>query len=287
MANSEKAPRGPLTDDTVPGDSPLRSKIHDIIFEAEDTAGRLFDIVLLVLICLSVLAVILESVPSIAQNHQRLLVIAEWVFTILFTIEYGLRLWCVHRPVKYATSFFGVVDLLSIAPTWLSLFFPAGRAFGVIRAFRLLRVFRIFKAVRYVGEFNTLILAIRRTRAKITVFLFALLVIVLIMGTAMYVIEGPEHGFDSIPNSLYWAIVTVTTVGYGDLAPETTLGRAIAALAMVLGYSLIIIPTGIFAVEMAQANQPVSNRSCRSCAREGQAADALFCKYCGEKLGTD
>ena len=216
-------------------DQGWRDRFHEIIYEADTPAGRRFDVLLLVAISLSVLAVVLESVPAIAERYGPWLVGIEWLFTILFSVEYILRLVTVKRPLAYATSFFGIVDLLSVLPTYLSLLFPGGRAFGVVRALRLLRIFRIFKIARYVRELDTLLSAIRNTRAKITVFLFTILSIVLIMGTLMYVIEGPEHGFDSIPQSVYWAIVTVTTVGYGDLAPETTLGRAVAALAMVLG----------------------------------------------------
>ena len=262
----------------------LRQRTYEIIFEADTKPGKWFDIVLLLCISLSVLAVILESVPVIAERYGAVLVVVEWFFTLLFTVEYLLRLWCVRRPVAYATSFFGIVDLLAVIPTYLSLLFPGGRAFGVVRALRLLRIFRIFKIARYVREFDTLLLAIKRTRAKITVFLFSILAIVLIMGTGMYVIEGPEHGFESIPHSIYWAIVTITTVGYGDLAPETAFGRAVAALAMVIGYCLIIIPTGIFSAELVQTRNPVSAMSCPECLREGHDLDAKNCKYCGTKL---
>jgi len=271
-------------DERAVHDDAWREKLHEVIFEADTPAGKLFDVVLLVSISLSVLAVILESVPQIASRHGGALVAIEWFFTILFTVEYVLRLICVRRPLGYATSFFGVVDLLSVIPTYLSLIFPAGRAFSVVRALRLLRIFRIFKIARYVREFDTLILAVKRTRAKITVFLFSILAIVLIMGTLMYVIEGPAHGFDSIPQSVYWAIVTVTTVGYGDLAPETSIGRAVAAFAMVLGYCLIIIPTGIFSAELVQGGKPVSSVACHDCSREGHDIDAGFCKHCGAAL---
>jgi voltage-gated potassium channel len=261
-----------------------REKVHEIIFEADTPTGKLFDVLLLVSISLSVLAVVLESVPAVAERFGSQLVVIEWFFTILFTIEYILRLISVRRPAAYATSFFGVVDLLSVIPTYLSLFFPAGRAFSVVRALRLLRIFRIFKVARYVKEFDTLLLAISRTKAKITVFLFTILAIVLIMGTVMYVIEGPTHGFTSIPRSVYWAVVTVTTVGYGDLAPETSLGRAVAALAMVIGYSLIIIPTGVFSAELIHSKALVTTRACRNCSREGHDEDAVYCKNCASEL---
>ena len=278
MVPMEKSPEGP------PQVSAWRDKLHEIIFEADTPVGKWFDVVLLCLISLSVLAVVLESVPQIGERFGTELIVIEWFFTILFTVEYILRLICVRRRLAYATSFFGVVDLLSVIPTYLSLFFPGGRAFSVVRALRLLRIFRIFKIARYVRELDTLILAIRRTREKIAVFLFSILSIVLIMGTVMYVIEGPEHGFDSIPRAVYWAIVTVTTVGYGDVAPETAIGRAVAALAMVLGYCLIIIPTGIFSAELVQSGYGITTRVCRECSREGHDENAIHCKFCGEHL---
>jgi len=278
MVRTENGP------ETSAQDGGWRDKLHEVIFGAETPVGKAFDVVLLVAISLSVLAVVLESVPEIGTRFGRELVIIEWFFTILFTIEYVLRLICVRRTLAYATSFFGIVDLLSVIPTYLSLLFPGGRAFSVVRALRLLRIFRIFKIVRYVRQFDTLILAIQRTREKIAVFLFSILAIVLIMGTVMYVIEGPEHGFDSIPRAVYWAVVTVTTVGYGDVAPETPVGRAVAALAMVLGYCLIIIPTGIFSAELVQSSKPVSSRACKHCSREGHDENAMHCKHCGALL---
>ncbi len=226
------------------GLSPWREVLHEVIFEADTRGGKLFDVALLVTIVLSVTAVVLESVASVRSRFGPALRIAEWTFTVLFTIEYVLRLLSVRRPWGYATSFLGVVDLLAVVPTYLSLLVAGTQSLLVIRALRLLRIFRVFKIARYVGEVTALVQAIRGSRAKITVFLLAMLVLVLIMGAMMYVIEGEQGGFTSIPRSMYWAIVTVTTVGYGDIAPRTTLGQAVAAAAMVIGYSLIIIPTG-------------------------------------------
>ena len=262
-----------------------RKRWHDIIFEADTPAGKAFDVALLATISISVLAVAAESVSGIAARYGAELRILEWILTILFTIEYLLRLLVVKRPAAYARSFFGVVDLLAVLPTYLSLFFGGTQALAVIRALRLLRVFRIFKAARYVSEMNAMMVAFRKTRHKILVFVFVVLCSVLIMGTLLYVIEGEESGFDNIPRSVYWAIVTMTTVGYGDIAPQTPLGQFIAAAAMVLGYGLIIIPTGLFAVELAQSTQEgVSTEHCTRCSLEGHDADARFCKRCGSRL---
>jgi len=262
-----------------------RARLHEIIFEADTPEGKAFDVGLLAAILLSVLAVMLESVASVRERWGTALRLAEWAFTLLFTIEYGLRLICVERPGRYARSFLGVVDLLAVLPTYLSLFIVGAQSLLVIRALRLLRVFRIFKLARYVGELRVLLEAVRASRAKITVFLFLVLTIVLIMGTVVYFIEGADNGFTSIPRAMYWAIVTVTTVGYGDLAPRTVLGQLVASAAMILGYSLIIVPTGIFSFELAQiAKKRLTTQSCPSCVREGHDADATFCKYCGAHL---
>ena len=262
-----------------------RAAMHEIIFEADTPSGKLFDLALLVAIVLSVAAVVLESVEVIGARHGRLLRVAEWVFTVLFTIEYVLRLLSVRRPLAYARSFFGLVDLLAILPTYVSLLVVGAQSLLVIRALRLLRIFRVLKAARYVSEVTALVRALRASAAKIVVFLFTVMTIVLIMGAAMYVVEGKESGFTSIPRGMYWAIVTVTTVGYGDIAPRTWFGQLLAALAMVLGYSLIIIPTGIFSMALVDAARgPVSTQSCSDCAREGHAPDAVYCKYCSGKL---
>lgn len=265
--------------------APWRERMHEVIFEADTAAGRAFDVALLLAIGLSVLAVILESVAGIRQHYGAGLRAVEWGFTVLFTVEYLLRLISVRRPLRYTFSFFGIVDLLAILPTYLSLVVPGAQSLLVIRALRLLRIFRVLKIARHLKELSALVQAIRATRAKITVFVMVLMILVLIMGSAMYVVEGQESGFTSIPRGIYWAIVTVTTVGYGDIAPRTIFGQAIAATAMLLGYSLIIIPTGIFSTELARvAAKPLTTQSCPACLREGHDLDAIYCKYCGEKL---
>ena len=264
-----------------------RRRIHEIIFEAETPAGKLFDEVLLVAILVAVVAVMLESVEPIREEYGLELHVVEWVITALFTVEYILRLWSVRHPLHYAKSFFGIVDLLSILPAYLSLVVTGGQPLLVIRAIRLLRVFRVFKMARYVGEVKVLMRALHATRRKITVFLISVLTIALILGAVLYMIEGAESGFDSIPAGFYWAIVTITTVGYGDIAPQTVPGQMVAAIAMLLGYSMIIIPTGIFAMEIVHSIQKKpSTVSCPECEREGHDADAKFCKYCSAELDT-
>jgi voltage-gated potassium channel len=263
----------------------LKQRLHEVIFEADTAAGKTFDVALLILIVLSVGAVLAESMTELRDRYGTWLRIVEWSFTILFTIEYVARLASVRRPTGYAFSFFGVIDLLSILPSYISLFVPGAQPLAVIRAFRLLRVFRVFKVVRYIHEVGALVAAVRATRAKIVVFLFTVLTMVIIMGSVMYVIEGAENGFTSIPRAMYWAIVTITTVGYGDIAPRTVWGQAVAAVAMVMGYSLIIIPTGIFSMELARASLgQVTTQNCPECVREGHDADAVHCKFCGTRL---
>jgi voltage-gated potassium channel len=215
-----------------------RKRLYVIIFEADTPLGKAFDVALLVVILLSVLAVMLETVPEIQARHKRMLVAAEWVFTGLFTLEYILRLICVSRPLRYARSFFGVIDLLAILPSYLNLLFAGAHYFMVIRVLRMLRVFRIFKLVRYLNEADVLMAAMKASRRKITVFLWTVVTLVVVIGALMYLIEGEEHGFTSMPRSVYWAVVTLTTVGYGDIAPETSLGRFVACFVMVMGYGL-------------------------------------------------
>ena len=265
--------------------TPWRAKLHEVIFEADTPAGKTFDILLIMCIIASVVAVMLESVGPIRAHHGRSLDAVEWFFTILFTVEYILRLTCVGRPIKYATSFFGIVDLLAVLPTYLDLFFPGTGFLFVIRILRLLRIFRVLKLVQYVSEANTLLMALRASRRKITVFLFTVLTIVVIMGSMMYVIEGESRGFTSIPRSIYWAIVTLTTVGYGDLSPSTAWGQTIAAILMILGYSLIVVPTGIVSAEFTLTHRgQVTTQCCPECSAEGHAADATYCKHCGSQL---
>lgn len=263
----------------------MRQRIYRIIFESGTRAGRIFDIALLWLILASVATVMLESVPEIRAQWGKQLYEVEWLFTFLFTVEYVLRLVCVPERVNYARSFFGIVDFVSIAPTYLSLLFPGAQSLLVLRAFRLLRVFRILKLGAYIGQSRILMHALRRSRAKITVFLAAVLAITTSVGTLMYVIEGDENGFTSIPISVYWAIVTMTTVGYGDLAPMTGLGRFLASTLMILGYGVIAVPTGIVTAELTSvARETNSTIVCAGCGHAGHDADASHCKRCGHQL---
>jgi voltage-gated potassium channel len=261
-----------------------RARLHEIIFESDTAPGRAFDVALLAAIVASVAAVMLESIAEIRQQHGQALRMTEWAITIAFTVEYVLRLIAVDRPWRYAISFFGIVDLLSIVPTYLALAVPDTQPFMVIRAIRLLRVFRILKAAQFLSEAQVLTTALRASRRKITVFLAGIVTTVLIAGALMYVIEGEEHGFSSIPRSMYWAVVTMTTVGYGDIAPRTPLGQFVASCLMILGYAIIAVPTGIVSVELAHAGRPVSRQACPACGAEGHDADASHCKYCGEHL---
>lgn len=263
----------------------LKLRIHEIIFEADTAAGKIFDVGLIAAILLSVLVVMLDSVKAIRFAHGELLTTLEWFFTILFTVEYLLRLYCVGSPRHYATSFFGVIDLLAVLPTYLSLLFPGGQYLLVIRILRVLRIFRVLKLVQYLQEARYLMRSIRASGRKIIVFLFTVLSLVIVFGAVMYIVEGEANGFTSIPRSVYWAIVTLTTVGYGDISPKTNLGQAIAAIIMVLGYAIIAVPTGIITVEMSRAPRgEVSTQACPNCSREGHDTDAAFCKYCGSRL---
>lgn len=276
-----------MTRDARPtGAAPWRARLHEIVFEADTPQGRAFDVTLVVAILAAVLVAMLESVRGLPPAVHEALVAAEWVFTALFSIEYVLRLISVHQPLRYATSFFGIVDLLAVLPTYLSFVFPGSQSLLVIRSLRLLRIFRVLKLTRFLTEAQVLRRALLESRAKITVFLTTVLVSVVIVGATMYLIEGPENGFTSIPMGMYWAIVTMTTVGYGDISPGTTLGRIVASLLMVLGYSLIIVPTGIVSAEMAHqmTRRPISTQACPSCSRDGHDADARHCKWCGAGL---
>jgi voltage-gated potassium channel len=262
-----------------------RSTLHTIIFEADTPAGKAFDLFLIASIVLSVLAVVLESVGHIEATSGPLLRTVEWGFTILFTVEYVLRLSCVKRPWQYARSFFGLVDLLAILPTYVSLILPGSQYLLVIRILRVLRVFRVLKLAQYLTAAQILRRALYTSRRKIAVFLCAVLTLVVIIGSLMYVIEGKTHGFTSIPLSIYWTIVTLTTVGYGDIAPQTGIGRALAAVVMILGYSIIAVPTGILSVELSRVEtHEVSTQACPACAAEGHDIDARYCKYCGAAL---
>jgi len=274
----------PVAERPAPG---RRARLHEIIFEADSRAGRLFDLALIWLILLSVATVILESVRQVRLQYGQLLYALEWLFTLLFTLEYLLRLLSVRRPLRYATSFFGVVDLLAIIPTYLSILVPGSQYLLVIRILRLLRVFRLLKLSEYVTEADTLRRALHASQRKISVFLSAVILLVVIIGALMYVIEGEAHGFTSIPVSIYWAIVTLTTVGYGDLSPRTPFGQILASIVMIIGYGIIAVPTGIVSVELAhavRAQQEVSRQSCPECSAEGHDPDAHYCKYCGASL---
>ena len=261
-----------------------RARLHEVIFEADTRAGRAFDVGLLVAILVSVGAVMLESVADVRREYGVVLRAVEWSLTAAFTLEYVLRLVAVDRPARYARSFFGLMDLVAIVPTYLALVVPEAHSLMVIRAVRLLRIFRILKLAQFLGEAQLLVLALRASRRKITVFLGGIVTIVMIVGTLMYVIEGEEHGFTSIPTSMYWAVVTMTTVGYGDIAPRTAVGQLLAALLMILGYGIIAVPTGIVSVELANAGRAVSRQACPSCGGEGHDIDARHCKYCGAGL---
>jgi voltage-gated potassium channel len=268
--------------------SRLREKIYIIIFESDTPAGKGFDVALIVSILLSVAVVMIDSVRSINTAYGSLLYGFEWFFTALFSIEYLLRIYCTDRPVRYVFSFYGLVDLLAILPTYASLFVPASRYLIVIRILRVLRIFRILKLVQYLREARLLMKALYASRPKIIVFLFTVLTLVVIFGSLMYVVEGKENGFTSIPRSIYWAIVTMTTVGYGDISPKTNLGQTIAALVMILGYGIIAVPTGIVTVELSHIKEAERmNRVCRQCGKREHDHDAAFCKYCGTALFTE
>lgn len=265
--------------------SDIREKTYEVIFEADTPAGKAFDVILLVLILASVTAVLLESMATAGARYGYALRLFEWIVTVLFTIEYLLRIWCVQKPGRYITSFFGLIDLLAVLPTYLSVLFSGTQYLLVIRVVRLLRVFRILKMAHFLSQAQVLGRALRASMTKIMIFVFAVLTIVVIVGATMFLVEGPAHGFRNIPVSMYWAIVTLTTVGYGDISPQTPLGQTLASLLMILGYGIIAVPTGIVTVELGQASRAgITTQVCPGCYREGHAPDAVFCKYCGERL---
>ena len=266
--------------------SDFKEKIHEIIFEADTKEGKLFDVVLLILILLSISVVMLESVADINKLYGDYFFRLEWILTILFTIEFVLRLLSVKKPLNYIFSFYGIVDLLAILPAYLVFFTENADGLIIIRTLRLLRVYRIFKLGHFIGEGNQLLKALKSSMAKITVFIGAVLVLVIVLGTLMYIIEGtvPDTQFTSIPKSIYWAIVTLTTVGYGDIAPGTPFGQFIASVIMILGYAIIAIPTGIVSSEIAKNEIDLNTQSCPHCATEGHDDNAIFCYHCGNKL---
>ncbi|QDK80494.1 ion transporter [Spirosoma sp. KCTC 42546] len=264
----------------------FRHRLHEIVFEADTWAGRAFDISLLFLIVLSVLAVVLESVPSLARPYGHFFDKIEWLFTILFTIEYILRIISIRKPLRYITSFFGLVDLLAILPSYLGLFLFGAHELAAVRILRLLRIFRILKLGEYTSAAALLAYSLRESRAKITVFFVAIFTLVITLGAMMYVVEGRSNGFESIPLSIYWAVITITTVGYGDIVPSTPMGKLIATLIMLLGYVIIAVPTGIVAVSLTAASKKkeISTQACPNCGRQGHDPDAVHCKYCGAAL---
>ncbi|MFC5479694.1 ion transporter [Massilia suwonensis] len=266
-----------------------RARVHEIIFGIDTPAGRAFDIGLVIAILLSILVVVLDSVPAIGGRHAEAMLVLEWLFTLLFTVEYAARLATVRHPLRYAVSFYGLIDLLSVLPTYVSLLVPGSEALIDIRILRLLRVFRIFKLTLYIEEYTKLAEALAASRRKIMVFISVVLMAVLILGTVMYVVEGPAHGYTSIPTAMYWAIVTMTTVGYGDITPHTALGKAVASFMMLLGWGILAVPTGIVTAEMtARRNDrrhgTRSLLACEHCGSSGHESGARFCKDCGASL---
>lgn len=273
-----------------------KTKLHDIIYEADTPVGKLFDVVLLIAIIASIILVMLESIRSFDEKFHTFLNISEWIITILFSIEYIARVITVKKPFKYIFSFYGIIDFLSTIPKYISLIFGGIHALAALRALRLLRVFRILKLARYLGASNMLTTALKASRAKISVFLFAVLIVCIIFGTLMYLIEGESSGFSSIPVSVYWCIVTLTTVGFGDIAPVTPIGQLIAAVIMILGYGIIAVPTGIVSAEYTSQNKPkndiekpkvhLNSQSCSNCLSEKHQDDAEYCHKCGHHLNS-
>ena len=284
--NPQASPKSMFERDFLPAsEHGWRNRWYRWIFHHEARDERNFDLILIVAILTSIAVVMLDSMQSVKDRWHHVLLAAEWFFTILFTVEYGLRLWSVRQPLRYATSFFGVIDLLAILPTYLSLLFLGGNDLIVIRVLRLLRVFRILKLVQYSSEAGVLITSLLRSRYKIFVFICALLTVVTIFGSLMYVIEGPEHGFTSIPTGMYWAVVTMATVGFGDIAPATGFGRLITSILILIGYSVIAVPTGIFTAELANTLRPPRQKSdCKGCGFSDHEADAAHCRKCGTPL---
>lgn len=263
-----------------------RERLYIIIFEADTQAGKLFDLWLIAAIVASVVAVIIDSVSAVALRIGPQLNALEWFFTVLFTVEYLVRLACVRHPMRYATSLFGVIDLLAILPTYIAIFVPEAYVLLDVRILRLLRIFRILKLMSYVTEYNFLLQALAASRRKIFIFLSFVLIVVLLMGTAMYVVEGPENGFTSIPTAVYWAITAVTTVGFGDIVPKTDMGRAIASIMMLLGWGTLAVPTGILTAEMTAQRRQIepTTRTCPECLTDGHEPRAAFCWHCGFRL---
>lgn len=264
----------------------MREQLRTIIFGTSTPAGARFDQLLILVIIASVLAVMLDTVDGVSQQHGQLLLIAEWAFTILFTIEYLVRIWISDRPGRYIFSFYGIIDLVSILPTYLSLFFVGANYLLIIRILRVLRIFRVLKLVQYSKEAQTLLIAMRNSRRKIIIFMLFVAVLAMVYGALMYLIEGAASGFTSIPRSIYWAIVTITTVGYGDITPGTPLGQALASFVMLTGYAIIAVPTGIVTAELTALSHRMKVQECEVCHLASHEKDAKHCKHCGEKLGS-
>lgn len=262
-----------------------RIRLHEIIFEADTPAGKAFDVILLLVILLSIIAVLLDSVGILNRRYHTLFITIEWVFTILFTIEYIARIYTSGKPWKYIFSFYGLIDFLAILPAYLSLALVGTQSLMVIRTLRMLRIFRILKLGRMITASNMLLVSLKNSRHKIYVFLGGVMILVIILGSIMYLVEGPANGFDSIPRSIYWAIVTLTTVGYGDIAPQTVPGQILASIVMILGYAIIAVPTGIITSEMARSRHERTNTQvCHHCQSRDHEDDATFCRHCGTKL---
>lgn len=266
--------------------SGFRQRVFHVIFETDTPGARAFDVALIAAILLSVTAVLLDSVGGVHARYGEAFYLVEWGFTVLFTVEYVARLWSVGNPRAYARSFYGIVDLLGILPTYVSIFIPGAQYLLVVRILRVLRVFRVLRLMRYVGEADLLIDALRESRRKIVVFLFTVFALVVVFGSLMHLIEGPENGFDSIPISIYWAIVTMTTVGYGDISPHTPLGRVLASFIMITGYGIIAVPTGIVTLELNAAvrRRAVTASACPECGAEGHPGEAVYCFRCGTHM---
>jgi voltage-gated potassium channel len=265
----------------------FKKRLYEIIFEADTREGKIFDITLLIVILISIALVMLESVPSILQNNRQILKFSEWGITLIFTIEYFLRVLIVRKPLRYVFSFYGIIDFLAVIPTYLGLFIIGSHSLVVIRVLRLLRIFRILKLTRYTQAGRNLGKAMWASREKISVFIFFVITLVVIIGTVMYLVEGEAHGFTSIPRSIYWAIVTLTTVGYGDISPQTSLGQFLSSIVMILGYAIIAVPTGIVTAEMIKPTAGSNTQMCPRCLHDKHDDDAVYCKKCGTKINSD
>lgn len=266
----------------------IKHSLYKIIYQANTPAGKLFDLVLIVSILVSVLAIILDSVAEINQHYGKLFFLIDWFFTFLFSLEYLLRIFCIHKPWKYIFSFFGLIDLMSIVPSYASLLFPGSHYLQVIRILRVLRIFRVLKLAQYTHQSRQLLNALSASKPKIAIFLFAISTLLVIFGATMYILEGPENGFTNIPVSIYWAVVTLTTVGFGDITPKTDIGRAISAVVMIIGYAIIAVPTGIITTEMTKGmtgqSTETDGRNCPRCRKTGHRSEANYCDRCGTLL---